>query len=175
MGMAGIAQKIRLSYESEKANNLRFRLKDATRDYMDPLLFGKQLINHKLNKQHPSIEPNNRYYVTTAVVRTPSISVIAENDAAETIGLKLDVLKALETEVNIDIRRENSGEITYKGDILLAIGVELHELRYHAEREKFTLDIAKDSVRIRAATNDGHIPPDFIGDIETGNAFISIE
>lgn len=175
IGAAGVAGKMKAEYDKKGVKTMRFRLSKPTRDSVDPLAFGAALAGHTLNEGHPFIQRNNRYFVTTAVVRTRSLSVTAENESADTVDLDVEVMKSVHGTASLSATKSGEGEITYDGSQPVAIGVELHELKYDSERRKFAIQIAHDAVRVRTvAGRKREAAPRFIGDDKSDDAFIAI-
>jgi hypothetical protein len=176
IGAAGIAGKVKAAYEKKNVRTLRFSLSQPTRDSVDPLAFGAMLTGHTLDEKHPFIQPGSRYLVTTAVVRTPSLVVAAENESANAVDLDVEFLKSVQGTANVSATKTGSGEVKYEGKVPIAIGVELHELKYDSERRKFAVQIVAEAVRVRnvgGAKRDSS--PRFIGDERTGDAFLQLQ
>jgi hypothetical protein len=162
--------KVRAEYEHKRTGNLRFSLKNATRDSVDPFEFGLALAQCRLDEKQPFIAEENRYYVSVGVVRSPSITVSAEDENSNAIDVDVGALKgAIGVESKLDIERGSKGELTYRGKIPLAFGVELVEMAYDIEQQKFLLTAMRTAVPIRDEMN---IEKTFIGDAEHGSVFI---
>jgi hypothetical protein len=160
---AGIVNEIRAGYERNRASQVRFAFRDATRDSMDPFSIGTALIDHSWNARHPWIGDGNQYYVSAAVVRCPSLSITAEDDRSQGVDVGLDALNAVGVNAAISVQRHDRSSVTYQGRKRLAIGVELYDLRYDSERAKFemgTEDVAVDLRRGREV----ELVPAFAGD-----------
>jgi hypothetical protein len=166
--------KIKAAYEQSGATTVRFKIKKATRDSIDLLKFGKALTPCKLDKAHPFVQSGNRYYVTVAVVRSPSISVIAEDSAQKAVDLEVSAVKNVaNVKGKIKIKHEGDGELTYQGPEPLVFGVELVEMTYDEAQSKFLLSGMRDAVAVRAAKKAAKkIERAFIGDPKRGDVFL---
>lgn len=73
----------------------------------------------------------------------------------------------------VGVQREANGELTYSGEIALAIGVELIELRYDRGRNGFIMRVPDKALAIRASRDQrwGVL----IGDPEAGDVFVAVE
>ena len=161
--------KIKGEFANKHASKVRFQLKNATRDSVDAFEFGKALIPCHLNSQQPFVQPGNRYYAVTGVLRSRSITVHSETDGATKVGLDVDALKnAVEVGGKLAVSSDAQGEITYTGDAPLAFGVELVELFYDREANKFYVQGLREAATVRAE-KERRV---FIGDSQTGDAFI---
>jgi hypothetical protein len=139
LGAAGIVDKLKAGYEQKRVRSVQFRLEDATRDAMDPLSLGTALAGRRFRAGHPWVSPENEYYIVAAVVRTPSLSLAAQDDRSNIVDLDADVLKAVSAEGGIDLHHRREGEITYAGATALAIGVELYQIRHDAESDQLEM------------------------------------
>src|SRR5205814_719047 len=87
LGAPLAAARVKASYERGTTRSIRFRLADATRSSLDPFLLGKKLRNARLDAKNPFIQDAQRYYVTTAVIRATSLTVLAEDDAKAAVDI----------------------------------------------------------------------------------------
>jgi hypothetical protein len=187
IGAGTAVGKVKSEYDHKGARLLRFKFLNATRDSVDALEFGDALIGCRLNQRHPFVEAGNRYYVAVGVVRSPSITVSAENERSNNVNLEADALQsAVGAEGKLAVKREQSGEITYEGSTPLAFGVELLEMNYLEDETKFRLAALPEPKKIRgeeriraeealkAQPGEREFSRDFIGDAGEGNAFITI-
>lgn len=145
LGPAVVGSKVRASYESSSKNKITFTFENPTRDYIDPGLLGRKLIDHTLMSQHALIAEGRKYYIVTGVARSSSISVISEGDTKQILDLDAQVMKLANISGDISIQKNQTGRVTFKGDKNLAFGVELYELKYIYDggegRGKFRMDI----------------------------------
>jgi hypothetical protein len=68
-------------YESKGTQFIKFRFPDLTRDSVDVIQIGKNINNYSISKEHGLYVEGYRYFLVTAVVRTNSISIMAENES----------------------------------------------------------------------------------------------
>lgn len=129
LGPAGIGTKVRGSYESNTKNKITFTFENPTRDYVDPGLVGKKLVDHTLMKRHALIAEGRKYYLVTAVARSSGISITTEGDKTEVMDIDAQVMKLANLSGDISIQKNQTGNITFKGQKNLAFGVELYELQ----------------------------------------------
>ena len=151
---------------------MRFKLTGATRDSVDAFEFGKALIPCQLNAKQPFVADGNRYYVAVGVVRSASITVSAEDQNSNKVGVDVGMLRsAVSAEGKLGIEQGRDRELTYKGKVPLAFGVELAEMKYDKAQEKFLLAAVPDAQSIRAPR---YVERIFIGDPVEGSAFIDV-
>ena len=162
--------KIGAEYEHKGAGKVRFNLKNATRDSVDPFEFGKALIPCRLNERQGWVADGNRYFATVGVLRSPSITITAEDDRSNTVSIDAGVIEnAISAKGKLAIEHGSEGELTYKGNVPLAFGVELVEIIYDENEQKFFITGVTTPQKIRAETV---IERAFIGDPEEGSVFI---
>ena len=130
LGPAGIGTKVRGNFESSSKNKITFTFENPTRDYLDPGLLGKKLVNHMLMKEHALIAEGRRYYIVTAVARSSGINVITEGDSNQIMDVDANVMKLANISGDISIQKNQTGNVIFKGKKKLAFGVELYELKY---------------------------------------------
>jgi hypothetical protein len=172
LGLDTAIGKIKAEYEGKHVGKIRFHLMKATRDAVDPFAFGLALIPCRLNAKQPFVQDGNRYYAVTGVLRSHSITLAAEDSKAQKVELAVDALKgAAGAKGKLEVKREKSGDVTYEGKVPLAFGVELVELRYDKEQEKFHLDGLTDPKVVRV-TGDEKERRVFIGDAKAGDIFL---
>jgi hypothetical protein len=80
MGAGGIINKVRSGYESKNTRALKFRFADITRDSTDPFWLGEEISDYTIKKESAMYGESYRYFLVTSVVRSPSISIIAEDE-----------------------------------------------------------------------------------------------
>ena len=166
--------KIKAEYQQKGVSKLRFQLKDATRDWVDAFEFGKSLIPCRLNAAHPFVQDGNKYYAVVGVLRSRSITVSSDDERSNNVELGVDALKgAIGGKGKIGVKREAGGEITYKGSVPLAFGVELVEMHYEDDQNKFLLEGIGDPKVVRAQ-GDGRERRVFVGDPVGGDVFLHI-
>jgi hypothetical protein len=175
LGAAGIVTKARAGLEAKGAATLRFRFKGATRDSVDAMLLGSKLARHTLKKNHALYRKDYRYYLVTAVVRSPSISIVAESNRARAVDLDVKALKS-GAKAAVRVEQSDKGEVTFAGKKKLAFGVELYELVLDPERHTLKLRLPPGVVRVRTVAGPAAAPavaPAVIGGPDA-NAFLEI-
>ncbi len=172
MGAGGIVTKVRASYEAKGMKTLKFHFDLATRDYVDAFLFGRKLIGHRVMEEHPLYIEGCRYYLTTAVVRSSSISIIAEGDNATSVNIDLEAMKIAEASAAVSTTKSGEGEVTFIGKKKLAFGVELYELHYDAKRKTLKL-LPPGVIQVRGGPAPV-VKPAFIGGPD-GEVFIKVD
>lgn len=175
LGAGAVVSKVKTGYASKKAESLRFNLADATRDAVDPMRLGSVLAGHRPVPGHPMWAPSNRYYLVTAVARTPSITVIAKDERSHSVELDLEALKLATASTGVSVDGSSDVGITYTGGRKLAFGVELMELSFDAESGAVKLSVPEDAVTVRSgdAASMGPVTREFIGSPE-GDAFLTL-
>ena len=153
LGPGGIGTKVRGSYESSSKNKVTFTFENPTRDYADPGLIGKKLVDHTLMKRHALIAEGRRYYLVTGVARSSGISITTEGDNKQVLDIDAQVMKLANLSGDISIQKNQTGSVTFKGQKNLAFGVELYELEYipsSGEQEgKFQMSTQQKAVAAR--------------------------
>jgi hypothetical protein len=174
-GAGALADKVTAEYRAQETRSLRFRITEATRDFVDPFKLGMALIGRRLLTEHPMWSEDNRYYLVTGVARTPSISVVAENGGSSGVQLDVEALKVVGATGALTLERSSEYEVVYKGDRLLAFGVELCELSYEPKRSSLRLKMPEGALPgLKGASGESSDPGAlraFIGENE-GDAFI---
>jgi hypothetical protein len=179
VGSGGIINKIRNSYESKNTNMIKFRFSEITRDYTDPYWLSEEISDHTIKKNSAMYGEGYRYFLVTAVVRSPSINIIAEDEQKKGVDIDVEILQQLANiSADISVEKAGKGEISFKGKQSLAFGVELYELRYDSTDNCFRFKTVTERIRLRDRDSETiintDIKPAFIGASEEGNAFISL-
>ena len=103
----GVGTNIRANYESRDAKTIKFRFSSPTRDYVeDPYYLNVKLQRHKIAQGHEL--KGRRYYLVTGVVRSPSVSIIGEDENAKSIDADVKALETAEGSAALSI--EKSGQ-----------------------------------------------------------------
>ena len=171
LGAAGIGGKIRGVYEGSKSNKLLFAFPNPKRDSVDPFAFGSKLMGHGFITDHPLYAENRRYYVVTGIAKTNSISIQLEGDEKKILDTEANITQIANVSGDLKLENSQSGKVTYTGNKDLAFGVELYELQYPKDTQKFTMSPLGDAKVLRG--EQAAVSPAMIGDPE-GDAFISI-
>jgi hypothetical protein len=138
LGPAGIGTKVRGSYESSSKAKITFTFENPIRDYVDPGLLGRKLVDHVLMKRHALIAEDRKYYFVTAVARSSGISITTEGDSKQVMDVNANVMNSANVQGGISIEKNQTGSITFSSQKdqqgnpqkNLAFGVELYELEY---------------------------------------------
>jgi hypothetical protein len=155
LGAAGIVDKVKAEFRRSRGSGLRFRFREATRDSVDPIELGNALDGRRFKTANPLVLRDSEFYVVGGVIRTPSVSIALEDEQAQTVELGADVLHAVSAHSAITVELEETGEITYAGQVPLAMGVELYSLRYDEDRGRFDMKAAERPFDLRGRP----IPP----------------
>jgi hypothetical protein len=172
LGAAPVLDKIRVSFDAGTARVMSFRFTEAVRDSVDPLKLGTRLRGAKLVADHPSVSPENRFYLVTGVARTASISVTAQDDRGGEADLELGLAALADVSPRLKIERTGKGDVTFRGEKRLAFGLELHELIFDARRQQLRL-ATSGAVAVRGRASGSLVNPVFIGG-PTGSAFVDL-
>ncbi|MGH2543872.1 MAG: hypothetical protein ACRDIB_13805 [Ardenticatenaceae bacterium] len=176
LGAAGIVSKLRAAFETKKASAVRFRFASATRDSVDPMQLGSKLIRHKIIEDHPLYDDDSHYYLVTAVVRTPNISIVAQSDSSTAVDLGVEAMQLGSADTGVTVEKMQGGEVTFKGKKSLAFGVQLYELSYDQKRKKLKFKLPPGLVKVRSAAAGGSkqiLTPAFIGG-EDDDVFLEV-
>jgi hypothetical protein len=174
LGVGGVVNKLKASAEHARASVLRFRVTNATRDWIDPLALGARLVKSQLVKDHPFVAADNRYYLVTGVARTRSISVTAERNAKTGGSVDIGLAGVGELSAGVEIARSPTGEVTFTGPTPMAFGVQLHELAVDGRRGRLILkNTGAVAVKGKRPTEKPLVEPAFIGG-PTADAFVAI-
>ena len=126
-----------------------------------------------MNKKHPFVRDGNRYYVTVGVVRSPSITVVAEGSDATDVSVDAEAVKgAVSATGKVSVKAEAEGELTYEGPEALAFGVELVELAYDEDERRFLMSGVDKAITIRG--KKAKPKKTFVGDPVEGNVFVRV-
>jgi hypothetical protein len=171
LGAAGIGAKIRGAYEGSKNNKILFGYPNPKRDSVDPFEFGTKLMGHSFITDHPLYAEGRRYYVVTGVAKTNSLSIELQGDEKQALDLNANIAEIGNASGGFKLENNQTGKITYTGDKNLVFGVELYELKYPKDGQKFSMSPTENAKLLRGRPGD---EPAFIGDPDDGDAFISI-
>lgn len=166
----GVIDDVKLGYERSSTASVSFAFHDVTRCSIDPLAIGTQLIGRRF-KQHPMIHDGNRYFVAASFVRSPAISIHAEDASAQSLEVGAGVAKLVDGEAGVSVNRAGDGTLTYRGQESLAIGVELYELEFDEQRG-FLMGGQREPVALQRARD---LPPDPAFPAEDDEALLYVE
>ncbi len=173
MGAGSIITKLQNSYEVKGAKTLKFRFSQATRDYINVMEIGNKLIKHHIMEEHALYVEGYHYYLVTAVARSPSISIMAEDNNSILMNIDLEAMKIIDVSAGASVTKSNEGEVTFAGKKSLAFGVELYELKYDVKSKTLKLLLSDTAIRVRGKRSVAPKPV-FIGGSE-GNVFITVD
>ena len=152
---------------------LRFKLLDARRDSVDVGRLGVALIDNALAANHPLLDDEQRYFVVSAVCRSPSVSVAFEDATGHAVELGTELAGFGSAEAGVAIASARNAEVTFTGAQPLAFGVELYEVVARGERIRLKLPDA--ALNIRAAGAPAARPqPAFVGG-DDADLFVRIQ
>jgi hypothetical protein len=104
---------------------------------------------------HPLVRQGNRFYIATAVARTASLSISAEADSGDTIGLDATAVQSALVSTRVSVEQGATSELRYVGNRPLAFGVELHELGFDPQSRALSLSIPGRPVHVRGVEASG--------------------
>jgi hypothetical protein len=174
MGAGGVIGDVGAEYKRVGTAALKFRFTDAVRETIDPISLGTKLMSRRVREGHPMVARGYRYYLVTAVARSPSISVMAEGEGETKLDLNAKAMKGLiGGSGGVSVKKSSVGELTYSGKRRLAFGVEVYELQFDRESMRMSLRIPVREPKMRLMTSFEPPPsyapaavlaPTFIGD-----------
>jgi len=133
LGAPGLLDKLRAGAERQRVRGVSFRFRDAARESLSPTALAAALEGHRFQTANAWIKDGNRYYVAAAVVRSPSISIRAHDEAANAVDLGAEVATLASAETAVSVERSQDNELTYRGGEPIGFAVELYELMWDAE------------------------------------------
>jgi hypothetical protein len=177
IGGGGIIGNVRTSYKSKNTHKLKFRFAEVTRDYTDPYWLSEEISDHTIKKDSAMYGEGYRYFLVTAVVRSPSINIIAEDEQMRGVDVDVKAIQVAGVSAGVSVEKAGKGELTFKGKQSLAFGVELYDLLYDTQENRFRFNTVTETVKLRDKGTEitrTDIKPAFIGDPQEGNAFLSL-
>ena len=157
VGAAGLVDSVKARYTRSSATSLAFAFEDPTRDYIDVLELGGALAGHELAAENAFGPGDHRYYVSTAVARSQSLSVKGAGDDELSLDIAAGLVKVAEADAAVDVKVEQDGQVTYAGKQPLGFGVELFEVVGDRETGRLRLAMPDGPVSVRGA--DGSLQP----------------
>jgi hypothetical protein len=130
LGPAGLGTKVKGSYEGRSLSKITFTFQNPTRDYVDAFDLGKKLIDHTIMEENALYGKDRRYYIVTAVAKSPSISILTEGNSKQLVDIDVEVMKVVDASGGVSVENKAAGQVTFKGSKNLAFGVELYDLKY---------------------------------------------
>ncbi|HZD82526.1 MAG TPA: hypothetical protein VE076_06590 [Nitrososphaeraceae archaeon] len=173
LGPVGLGSKVRGSYERDNKQTIKFSFTSATRDYVDPILLGSKLGEgqYKFNTKNALYAEDRKYFVVTAVAKSGSFAISAEGDRKQLMDIDAEVKQLINTTAGVSIESSGSGQITFKGNKSLVFGVELFELKYDINNQKFAMSTISEAMGLRGEVQNR---PSLIGDPTEGDAFVAL-
>jgi hypothetical protein len=139
IGAGAVVSEVSAGYRRADSASLRFRFTRPTRDSIEPGALGSALEGRRFRHTHPLVQPDNEYFITAAVARSRSISVVAEDRRSRTVELGAEVVAAVNAHAGVTLESAATGEVTFEGEVPLAFGLELYELRVDADGQKLSM------------------------------------
>jgi hypothetical protein len=169
LGAFPLVDSARFQYQRSGVESLSFRLTDCTRTFVDLVTMGTRLSGRRPDTTHPLWRKGSRYYVTVAVVRSPSLNVRAERSDGSAPKIDISALHVAGASASVSVHQTGAAELKYQGKRQLAIGVEVVELLFdHAGGLRFGAQ--KNALALR---DDAPPPRTFLGDDD--NAFVLVD
>jgi len=139
IGAAAVVSSVSASFERSRTARLRFRFDDVTRDSMELNSLANALEGRRFRAQSLLVQPGADYFVTAAVVRSPCVGVVAEDDSSRRVEFGAEVLAVADATAGVTVESSATGELTFRGTTPLAIGLELYQLRYDEREGKLSM------------------------------------
>lgn len=174
LGAGGVVSALKAGYSSERTATVQFRFDRAQHESTDIGMLARALAKSRFDSTHPLVSPGNRYYLVSAVVRTSSLAVLAEDERRRAVDLGGEVLKTVNANAGLDAHRSSQGEVTYEGERPLAIGVEVYELAYDEQAGKLLITNPEGALALRGGEPDARAAsPAVMGEAE-GDALLAV-
>jgi hypothetical protein len=184
-GASSIINTIQAGYESKATRFVKFSFSNVTRDSVNVNLVRRKMSGHKVVDGEGVDDDNNKngqYYVVTAVIKSPSINISAEDANNRSLAVNIEAAGIADASAKVSVEKAREGEITYKGDKSIAFGVELYQLDYDNVNRSFKFHEVTSTVFIRNEENketpivqNNVIEPALIKDPEKGeDGFLTI-
>lgn len=175
-----VGASIKANYDASNVRKIKYQFIGANRQYVDSFLFGDALVEHKVKTDNPAFNPRKKYFVVLGVIQTNSINVEAEDGNSNKVDVDVGVAGLADVKPKLEINKSGKGVITYTGDKELALGVELCELIYSSESNKFKLvEVDRPYKTKEGETEVTHIRKEhersFIGDRVEGDLFVEVD
>lgn len=171
LGIGNIGAKINANFEKLQAKWMKIRFSNVTRDSVDAYELGYWLEDTRLRVKNPFYNPDFRYYLVTAVARSPSICIKVESKTGKALSLDLDVLDSLKNATGVVTNFSTKEELIVEGK-KLAFGVEYFEMRYDPKLQRLSF-IPAGIVRV-GNKQKIKLEPSFIGGPKA-DAFVNLE
>jgi hypothetical protein len=167
IGAGGLSARVGAHYASRSGRELRFRLEEATREFVDVNQLGTALRGCRRQSGHP-LADGYRYYLTVGVVRSQSLTVLAESTSAHDISLDAGLAGMTVAGGSVKIEDAGKAAVRYRGDTPVAIGVELVELVFDGKEGVVRFKPSDRALRVK-----GSAQKVWIGD-DDSDAFVTL-
>ena len=174
LGTDNLIQKVSTSLKNKGIAYLKFRFLSPTRKHVNVVRIANDLVKNSfgISENHPLYSKKNRYYLVTAVLRTSSLAIVTNDSNHKFVNIEIPVKNLLNVSSNVNVENSSEGQLTFNGLNTLAFGVEIHELNYDLQKEKFRINAMDKFVGLRGLADDIRRPV-VIGDPIKGNLFLS--
>lgn len=173
MGASGIVDSVKAGYTRQDVQTLCFAFEDPVRDHVDVLEVAAALDERRFRPGQALDPEHHRFYITTTVARSRSISVQGRAESQRSVDVGAGVVKVADLDARIKVKRLDDGTVTYDGDRWLTFGVELYELSYDGHAQALRLAMPHDPVAVRG-TAGARPPRAVIGD-PAGDVLLAVD
>ena len=116
-GGSSIISTIQAGYESKATRFVKFSFSEITRDSVNVNLLRRKMSGHKIADGGEEIndddDKNIQYYVVTAVVKSPSINISAEDTNSRSLDVNAEAAaKEASASAKYSIEKAREGELT---------------------------------------------------------------
>jgi hypothetical protein len=176
-GAPAFGTTIGAQFKTNRITNIRFQFTKGTREYVDPSFFANEIQGYQVNLGSALYNRKYHYFIVTAVLRSSSVRVISDTSKEKTtkIGAKAELLA--KGKGGLTVNYSEKGKIVFDGEKPLAFGVQLYEIEYDFQSERFSMkptdrayNTLKDEVKKKAMT----YLPSFIGNPKRNDVFVEI-
>lgn len=144
--------KIEAVFGEKNTQVIQFTFTNPTRDYIDPQSLQSEFGKYHVKENNSSlIEEGHRYYISTGVIKSSSISINATDDKKRTVDVKGEIQGLVNASGNISVKQADDGLITFEGNKKLAFGLEICELKYNDITKRFKLETFSEPISFREA------------------------
>ncbi|HEY7777747.1 MAG TPA: hypothetical protein VIA09_04330, partial [Nitrososphaeraceae archaeon] len=144
-GLANMGPSVKAVYEASNKNGIVFSFEDPKRDSVDPIEFGAKIVKHKFMENNALYAEDRRYFVTTAIAKSSSITIEVIGDEKSSMEIDAKVTSIVEAKGGVSVEKSKTGRITFKGDRSLVFGVELYELVYDKDKDGFKMYVSDEA------------------------------
>lgn len=155
LGADALPLKLKGTLKAKKAAGVRFRFSGATRDYADPFKAEFNLRKHQVSPEGSLMKPGWQYFLVLGVLRTDSISLTAVNESGADIDIAAEAAKLAGSDGKLVVKKSQGEEITLSAGQPLAFGVELSEITFNEQAQRFELNVVRNAVKVRAGRARG--------------------